>query len=101
MACISSAITVAACRGPIHRKCRYKVTCKNEMRLRMSKQAAATMLMSTVLRADHLVELVDVVGQEVHDLPRGRLGKRFAAETKSLGPNKRHSIQIQTALFLH
>lgn len=29
MACISSSITVTACRGPIHRKCRYKVTCKD------------------------------------------------------------------------
>lgn len=48
MACISSTITVAACRGAIHRKCRYKVTCKSKARLWLSKQAAANALMSTV-----------------------------------------------------
>lgn len=37
MACISSTITVAACRGAIHRKCRYKVTCNNKTRLWLSK----------------------------------------------------------------
>lgn len=28
IAYINNTITVAACRGPIHKKCKYKVTCK-------------------------------------------------------------------------
>lgn len=37
---------------------------------------------------DYLIKSVDIVGQEVDDLPSGSLGKRSAVQTKSLRKNK-------------
>lgn len=33
MAYINNTITVAACRGPIHKKCKYKVTWKEKIKV--------------------------------------------------------------------
>lgn len=81
--CSSSTRTAATCRGLIHKKCKYKVTCVGGPSVSAGAGGNAT-----TRGAVYLVEPVDVVGQQVHDLSGGRLGEGFAVQTKSLGKNK-------------
>lgn len=90
IAYINNKITIAACRGPIHRKCKYKVTCKITvtngdivMKTDVHYQSCAEILKHKS-SDKYLIKFVDIIGQEVYNLSCGRFGKCFAVKTKSL-----------------
>lgn len=84
----SNIMTVATCRGLIHKKCKYKVTFWKKDDCCQGTDGWICRWKHPNMSRDYLIEPVDVVGQEVYDLSRGRLGKRSAVQTKSLCRNR-------------